>query len=76
MIERYFKFFTIASLVLGLAVGFTIIGFGETGKDGIYMSDAGSAEQTISTGSMPADTMEKRGEMRKMTAISNYHHTD
>jgi CHASE3 domain sensor protein len=33
------------------------------------------AVQTISTGSMPADTLEKRAEMRKMTAIV-YNHSD
>lgn len=76
MIERYVKLITIASLVLSLAVGFTIIDLGETGKNGIDVSDTGSAEQTISTGSMPADTMEDRAEMRKMTATSDYYHAD
>lgn len=63
-------------LILGLLALTVGIGF-EYQEDNDTRKSSSDEEpvQTISTGSMPADTLEERAEMRKMTATV-YNHSD
>jgi len=65
----------IGFLILGLLI--TTVGLIFEYQDSRNSESESTTEavQTISTGSMPADTLEERAEMRKMTATV-YNHSD
>lgn len=65
----------IGFLILGLLI--TTVGLIFDYQDSRNADSENTKEpvQTISTGSMPADTLEERAEMRKMTATV-YDHSD
>lgn len=72
MIEKQFKIAVLICLILTLTFGLVV------DLDGVEeQSLNGDVEHnSISTGSMPADTIEERAEMRKMTAMVDYKSED
>ena len=70
MIQRHFKIAILIVLILTLTFGLVIVNVNTTEQQDEEKYN------TIGTGSMPADTMEERAEMRKMTAMANYNTED
>lgn len=72
MIARHFKIFVLVCLLISLGIGFAVTDFNEAEERG---ENTEYSSNTISTGSMPADTMEERAKMRKLTAMADYNST-
>lgn len=72
MIARHFKIFVLVCLLISLGIGFAVTDFNEAEERG---ENTEYSSNTISTGSMPADTMEERAKMRKLTAMTDYNST-
>lgn len=72
MIARHFKIFVLVCLLISLGIGFAVTDFNEAEERG---ENTEYSSNTISTGSMPADTMEERAKMRKLTAMDDYNST-
>lgn len=71
-----FIFLILLLVSLTLVLGFSVLSISED-VDEYTNKDTQNSEDTanngvISTGNMPADTMEERAEMRKLTAMADY----
>lgn len=75
MRSKHFRILILIVFSLTVLVGIMITS--ETGMKESNLNDQEKTEKvTISTGSMPADSVKERSRMRKMTSMENYEPND